>query len=360
MIFQQNQPSTLLPRQLDRFLADGWYRRGQTLFTTHFVAVPEGLYNAPWLRLDVTDYEFRKSLRRILRRNGVEFEIHDGPATIDDQKKELMEVFRRQFKGDYYESLESALFGEKVRSTIFDTREITVWYEGKLVGYSFFDVGENSVASILGIYDPEFSRYSLGVYTMLLEIEWCRQESKKFYYPGYAVPGNSRFDYKLRLGEIDYLDPSTGDWRPWSEFRFDTAPLEKLRAAMKRVRTDFRSRGRFWHIGCYFNFECPCELLVREGDAAFLQFPLFLAPDDLAENEHPLIVEFDLASLTYRLSQCRSIHSLPFPHHEHKLEAVSYPVPFDVAQFVYFGSLIREKVIGESTDPFELLKMASF
>ena len=76
------------------------------------------------------------------------------------------------------------------------------------------------------MYDPEYDRYSLGFYTMLLEIEYCMELGLKFYYPGYVVPGYSRFDYKLRIGDVDYFDLYSKEWLPFSalQCRLDCNP----------------------------------------------------------------------------------------------------------------------------------------
>ena len=30
-----------------------------------------------------------------------------------------------------------------------------------------------------------------------------------YYYPGYVVPGYHRFDYKLKIGEVEFYDPTS-------------------------------------------------------------------------------------------------------------------------------------------------------
>ncbi|MFT5465296.1 MAG: arginyl-tRNA--protein-N-Asp/Glu arginylyltransferase [Verrucomicrobiales bacterium] len=349
MIFQQLYPAQILPHRLDQFLAEGWYRRGQSIFTTAFVATFEGLFDAPWLRLDVRKHKFRKRLRRLMRQNGELFEIRSGPARIDDEKREMTEIFRQEFKGDYYESLEDALYGDRPLSSpsVFTTHQIELFFEGRLIGFSFFDLGKSSMASILGIYDHEFSRHSLGLYTMLLEIEKCQREGLDFYYPGYAMPGNPRFDYKLRLGELDFLEPISGDWKPWSDFSEKTSPRADLRAEIARAQAVLPEN---WGAGAYFNFEAPCEFLARTKNAEFLQSPLFLAPKDHAETSRTLVIEFNQTERLFRLSRFEAVQALPFPHHKRPLDFLSLPAHFDVADFIFLGSLVREEILGETCD----------
>jgi leucyl-tRNA---protein transferase len=84
---------------------------------------------------------------------------------------------------------------------IFNTYEINIYDHGKLIGYSFFDVGITSMASIIGIFDQSYSKHSLGIYTMLLEMEYAKSMQLKYYYPGYVAYEPSQFNYKLRLSD---------------------------------------------------------------------------------------------------------------------------------------------------------------
>ncbi|TAE61200.1 MAG: GNAT family N-acetyltransferase [Bacteroidetes bacterium] len=82
-----------------------------------------------------------------------------------------------------------------------------------LVAVSYFDTGKDSLASLLAIYDPAFARFSPGLYTLAEEVELARELGKKFFYPGYILPGFSQFDYKMRIGQVQYL-PAAGRWKP--------------------------------------------------------------------------------------------------------------------------------------------------
>ena len=46
-------------------------------------------------------------------------------------------------------------------------------------------------------------------------IEWALERGMDYYYPGYVVPGFEEFDYKHRVGELEYLDIRRRAWRPF-------------------------------------------------------------------------------------------------------------------------------------------------
>ena len=77
---------------------------------------------------------------------------------------------------------------------------------------SVFDIGATALQSIIGMYDPDYEEDSLGVYTMLLEVEWAIEQGYELYYIGYFTPGFSTFDYKLRLQNIQFFNPDSQQW----------------------------------------------------------------------------------------------------------------------------------------------------
>ena len=87
--------------------------------------------------------------------------------------------------------------------------------------------GKKSAASILGAYDPDYRKNSLGFFTMLMEIQFCQQMSIPYYYPGYVVPGYSRFDYKLRIGPVSYFDLRQQEWLPYNQLREEDIPAQQ-------------------------------------------------------------------------------------------------------------------------------------
>ncbi len=63
-------------------------------------------------------------------------------------------------------------------------------------------MGKNYVAGIKNIYHPEYCKYSLGKCLMILTYRFCKVNNIEWYYPGYLVPGHTKFDYKLFTEEI--------------------------------------------------------------------------------------------------------------------------------------------------------------
>ena len=70
MFAQIEYPKNLLPEELDKYLASGWFRMRQTIFTTNFLHFNQQFYSAIWLRvaleqpIDDTKYQRLKKLNK--------------------------------------------------------------------------------------------------------------------------------------------------------------------------------------------------------------------------------------------------------------------------------------------------------
>jgi arginine-tRNA-protein transferase len=228
----KNDPFVLSPESLDWYLSRGWYRMGGHIFTTHFLFFLDQPFSAVWIRQHLPTHKFSKSQRKLMRKNAKLFDIASGPRVIDEEREELYTRYSANFDGRLSPTIADSLEDYTNHTGIFNTWETTIRdkVSGKLVGVSYFDLGDNSAASILGIYDPLLSTFSLGYYTMLLEMDFCRERGLEFYYPGYVVPGYKRFDYKLRLGGNSYFDLRSKSWLPYNREEIDlSGPVESQR-----------------------------------------------------------------------------------------------------------------------------------
>ncbi len=198
------------PAELDRLLARGWFRSGAIVFRAPLLILGDDVHELVQIRLPL-DAPLPKNRRRRLRRNRERFRCEVGPAYIDDAAQALYEVSRARFIDFIARDLHELVIGEL--AGVFDTREIRVFDGDRLVALSFFDVGHRAVTGVLGLHDPAYARYGLGIYTMMEEVEFARTRGARWYYPGYVVPGLESFDYKLSLGPVQVMDRG-GRWRP--------------------------------------------------------------------------------------------------------------------------------------------------
>ncbi len=347
MFAEKHYPEMLIPEELDHYLARGWYRMGQTIFTTHFLCFDEQFFSAIWIRLPLAGYQFRKSLRKVLRRGRRDFRIRFQPARLGLEKEKLYQRYRAAFPGMLAPSLKDSLLdGDEFN--IFNTYEVTVHHGEKLVAFSFFDLGRTGAASIIGVYDPEYNQYSLGIFTMLLEIAFVQERGFTHFYPGYIVPGYHRFDYKLRIGrpqEVEFYDLGLRNWRPYAELQPAEVPVTKMKDRLLMLETQLRAARVPAKLQYYPLFEAN---LFGFWQAPYFDYPLFLRILPDRKLSPYLIVVYDVREETYKLIYCSPFDDLQFYFND------SFTRAFRGDRF-FLELILVEKDILHSPEPEELV-----
>lgn len=330
---EKHYPEAIVGSSLDDYLAKGWYRMGQSIFTTHFLCFGEKLYSAIWIRLALEDHKFRKGQRKLMRRNGQQFRIEYAPFEITPEKEELYQKYKKHFHGFIARSLvDSLLDGDNTNT--YHTIESQIYDGDRLIGLSFFDLGKESVASILGIYDPEYADASLGYYTMLLEIEYCRQNNIPYYYPGYVVPGYDRFDYKLRIGEVEYLSLSSSNWEPYTAFKVAEIPLLRMKEQLEALQQQLTQANIDSQLYYYPLFEANLFGMMQ---ATYLDFPIFLNIDTLYPTpQFRYLVVFDVRDQHLKLLRCSNFDDFRFYFND------AYTQSFDPATFLVELTVVEQ------------------
>ena len=339
MFTEIHYPEFLPHKKLDEYLDRGWFRMGQMIFTCRFLCFDGKLYTAVWTRLDLKEYAFRKSVRKIMNRNNKRFKIVVRRARFDKEKNDLYAIHRERFGGFVSTSLRKSLFGD-ADYNIYDTWETCVYDGDRLAAASFFDLGDNSIASIMGLFHPDYSKYSLGFYTMLLEIDFGLRTGAEFYYPGYVVPHYLKFDYKLRIGDTDYYDPDTNQWLPYSDLDFEQLSSNILKTKLEEIQTHLNEKDIRTDLFLYPLYE---RVLFGHEYKDFLHNPLFISCYHRRFHDLLLIVEYDLFQNTYRLIRAGRIEN----NHAGFMTAMRNGHDGKTS---FFDFLFKEKVILETMD----------
>ena len=213
------EPDTLSPEDFDDYLARGWYRMYQHLFTvTHWLNGDTfEMDRVWWLRYDAGKTNVHPSHKKILKRAGqfnVTIECYPEITQEDD---ELYARYRSWISFDGYDSLSKCLYNDEENRYLFDTWAVAVRDGERLIAKGVMDLGANAVMAKVSFYDPEYIRFSPGKLLMLLELQFMREQGFQWYYPGYVIVGRPKFDYKLFLGKetAEYFDPEIEQWKPF-------------------------------------------------------------------------------------------------------------------------------------------------
>jgi arginyl-tRNA--protein-N-Asp/Glu arginylyltransferase len=204
MLIQTLDINGITGQQYDSLLAQGWFRSKGVLYKSELVCLEQCVSSVRHIRYDIAEFKFKKRHRSLLAKNDQLFKVTVSPVCITDESEQLYMKQRLRFKGFIHQSLLEFTIPWEEDVTI-PTLQLEVWHDDKLIAVSILDVGHQSAASILCVYDPAYSKQSLGIYTMLKEIEYLKRNGFMHYYPGYVLDRPSSFDYKLSLGQCSWL-----------------------------------------------------------------------------------------------------------------------------------------------------------
>ena len=214
LINEEFHTSRVSPRQMDVLLENGWRHFGTHFFRYNLAFYEERICRVLPLRVRLSDFSFSRSHRRIFKKNR-NLQTVVRPIEITEEKEILFERHKQRFKSGIPSSLYDFLSFDAA-NTPCAAFEICVYDNKKLLATSFFDVGERAISSVYAMFEPEEASRSLGIFTMLLEVEFALKSEKKFYYQGYAYQGSSFYDYKKRFRALEKFDWN-GKWEIFNE-----------------------------------------------------------------------------------------------------------------------------------------------
>ena len=199
---------------MDRLWEMGWRNFGADFFRASLMSDGAGFKRQMALRVNVADFKKSRSQRRTFRRNS-NLDLSFGEADPGKEENHLFEVHKVRFSSNVPEDLEEFL-GPNPNGQPCRCLQLSVRLAGRLIAASFLALGQNACSSIYAVFDPDFSRRRLGVFTMLAELEFARKHGFQYYYSGYATVESSCYDYKKAFSALYYFDWEAS-WLPVEE-----------------------------------------------------------------------------------------------------------------------------------------------
>lgn len=301
-------PLSIAPNELDTYLAAGWFRMNQTIFTTHFLLFNNVFYNAIWLRVNTAAYNpAGKHMAALKRISGFTTEVCQ--ARITRQHEELYEQYKTTVAFDTYSSLYQLLFGGYVHN-IYNTKQVNIYDGNTLIGTGFFDVGKTSAQGIICAYHPGYKKYSLGKCLMYNKLDYCRKQGLEYFYPGYAVPGYAAFDYKLTVGtaNLEFYNVANNTWLPFTTEAAMYRPLDEMYNKLVQLKQALDTAGCKTQLLYYRFFDAALNISLWTN---LLDYPVFILP---AKHRTPgsqfEAIVFDVATAQYVIIECSPIYSI--------------------------------------------------
>jgi len=214
--FVENAPKAFTSAVIEH----GWRRFGKY----YFHPICQGCNACKSLRIDVENYTPSKSQRKVIRRNKETRIIVQKPnvtqAHLDLYNK--YHQWKHNKDGWKHRSITSREYAENfVEGAHEYGKEVLYVQNDKLIGVDLIDILDDGISAIYFYYDPDFSRLSLGTYSLLYQIKLARILNLKWIYLGYWVDGCKAFAYKPNFKPQEILDgfPALNTPAPWKPFK---------------------------------------------------------------------------------------------------------------------------------------------
>ncbi len=241
MLVQTIQIDSTTCEEYDDLLACGWFRGGGIIYRNEIVCISEQLYSVKHIRVPLVNFTPGKKHRKMLRRNKELFQVGISDPEVNDRKEELYSGQLNRFKAFVHVTLGDNMSAGR-HDGEFETKELCVYDQGNLIAVSYFDVSTKSAASIMCLFDQSYKKYSLGIYTMLLEMEYAASLGVEYYYPGYVLDRPSPFDYKLTIGECQWMSQD-GVWQLLRDLPDIKTHAQHIREKMAELQVKLTLRG---------------------------------------------------------------------------------------------------------------------
>lgn len=303
-------PSKLTPAALDKYLANGWFRMGQAVFTTNFLLFNKKFYSAIWIRTELQKWSPSSSQHQLLKKVFRDFRVQITPFSYQPAYDELFDTYKASLTFTHSNSIQQLLFGGEVEPSIFDTYSIEVYDKKKLIGLGFFDVGAKSMAGVSCIFDPAYKKYSLGKFMMLQKMLWGKEHELTYFYPGYIAPGYPTFDYKTTLAPefTQCLRVQSKRWIKLENFDFHALPIHLLTEKIQLLQQKLVEAGIPSQIYKYSYHDSNTVPHLRKF--RLIDTPLFIALYKVSSMIFPMI-QYDFVENVFVLKRANKMYRVP-------------------------------------------------
>ena len=129
----------------------------------------------------------------------------DGPRTSAEHVALYNKhLFERGLNTDQ-ERITEALYDRWLVQSGIQTLEFRYRLDEQLVGVGLVDRGEQDASSVYFYFDPEQAKRSLGVFSMLTELEWLKSNGLRYHYLGFYNEDCKALRYKAAFGPHQLL-----------------------------------------------------------------------------------------------------------------------------------------------------------
>ena len=184
----------------DALLACADRRVGRTLYRPSCPSCQE----CKGIRVPIAEFSLSRSQRRVWKKNQ-DLQIYSGYPVVDKTHLDLFNRHKLE-RGLSDRPTSESHYKNWLAVTCTRTVEMRYVLDGRLIGVGILDLGRRDASSVYFYFEPTLEKRSLGVFSVLAEIEWLRSQGYRYYYLGLYVRDCAQLSYKARYKPHERLE----------------------------------------------------------------------------------------------------------------------------------------------------------
>ncbi len=181
--------------QYQSMLERGWRRFGKM----HFVPECKTCTKCISMRIDVKNYKFSKSEKRVINKN-TDTKLYIRPPSMTLEHLTLYDKYHK-FMNDKKDWPYSPIEPDDYRKSYVDSKEeyakeLLYMKDDKLIGVALVDILPKSISSIYCYYDHDYADLSIGKFSILAQIKIAKELNIPYIYLGYWIKDHYSMGYK--------------------------------------------------------------------------------------------------------------------------------------------------------------------
>ncbi len=182
----------------ESLLYRGFRRFGKSFFRHHC----RNCNDCISIRIPVSQFKPNKSQRKAFNKNN-DIRVELGQPECTEEHLNLYNKYHlhqhQEKNWPFEKQLESSYIQNYVEGANDYGYEVKYFLNDKLCAVGYIDILKNAISSIYFFYDPELKSRSLGTFSVLTEMNLCKQFDLEYLFLGYWVEKCPSMQYKAKF-----------------------------------------------------------------------------------------------------------------------------------------------------------------
>ena len=187
-----------------KMLERGWRRFGNM----HFVPECRDCTACKTIRIDIKNFEFTKSQKRVLNKNK-DTKVYIQTPTVTYEHIDLFNKYHDHMQGkkSWHENkIDVQEYHNSYVNGAHDYGKEILYFRGtKLVAVALSDMLSGGISAVYCYYDHDYEELSLGKFSILAQISIAKQANIPYVYLGYWIKDHFSMGYKEKYKPFEEL-----------------------------------------------------------------------------------------------------------------------------------------------------------